>query len=542
MKRPTKRIVTTVAAAALTISLGSGQLAMTALAAEPAGKDHGDITVDMLKGAALENGTYNTNVSLMNANGSGSPSMAAAVLSPDAVLEVKDGVYTLTVKFQYATIMGMGAYADNIRYTKAGSEDLINGEVVSTVGDTEYPEEVKLTLDEEQIGTMISVTMDAVIASSGQTMPGMKALLSVDWDNLEQQAPVVDKTPLNDAIKEAKAITQGDKTEEAWNALQEAIKTAEQAAAGDLTAEQVNEAVNALEQAVADFNSSEDAPLDYKNLKDGVYAVSGTLLKTNGTDASMADSALANKDYMKLTVKDGSYTLTMNFKGINIGGSLGYLSDLKYYDNGYTYSSSGIPQGTLLDASVISTQKNEDGTDVIDQYNDKDSLYPAVVELPIVSQAIEDQYIPLQVSVPVMEAMAPGFGDQQVLLKLDWETISETDENDPGFAEDGSGDQQGGSGQDEGSDVKDPAGSQGDDTTDPGAAGNSGDDMQDPGAADESGNDGDVSAAGDNSSTGTQIGDIAKTADGAPVTAAAAGMFGAAILAAAAFFKRRTVK
>ena len=44
MKRPTKRIVTTVAAAALTISLGSGQLAMTALAAEPAGKDHGDIT------------------------------------------------------------------------------------------------------------------------------------------------------------------------------------------------------------------------------------------------------------------------------------------------------------------------------------------------------------------------------------------------------------------------------------------------------------------------------------------------------------------
>ena len=73
-----------------------------------------------------------------------------------------------------------------------------------------------------------------------------------------------------------------------------------------------------------------------------------------------------------------------------------------------------------------------------------------------------------------MEAMAPGFGDQQVLLKLDWETISETDENDPGFAEDGSGDQQGGSGQDEGSDVQDPAGSQGDDTKDPGAAGNSG--------------------------------------------------------------------
>ena len=69
-----------------------------------------------------------------------------------------------------------------------------------------------------------------------------------------------------------------------------------------------------------------------------------------------------------------------------------------------------------------------------------------------------------------------------------------------------------------------------------------GDDMQDPGAADESGNDGDVSAAGDNSSTETQTGDIAKTADGAPVTAAAAGMFGAAILAAAAFFKRRTVK
>ena len=71
----------------------------------------------------------------------------------------------------------------------------------------------------------------------------------------------VDKAKLSDAIDAAKKLTQGNKTDAAWNALQTAIKAAE-AINADATADQatVDEAVKALNAAVTTFKASADKP------------------------------------------------------------------------------------------------------------------------------------------------------------------------------------------------------------------------------------------------------------------------------------------
>ena len=62
-------------------------------------------------------------------------------------------------------------------------------------------------------------------------------------------------------------------------------------------------------------------------------------------------------------------------------------------------------------------------------------LYPDQIKFPLVADALadEDGYVPLHVFVPVMEDISAGTGDQDVLLKLDWSTLTETTEDDPNF-------------------------------------------------------------------------------------------------------------
>lgn len=143
---------------------------------------------------------------------------------------------------------------------------------------------------------------------------------------------------------------------------------------------------------------------------------------------------------VKLTVENGQYYLTMDFKGLSYLNKFGYLAELAYYDNGFVYDQYGEINGTLIAAEVLSTQKNADGTDVMDEFNQtggsyEGKLYPDQVKFPLVSDALndEDGCVPLQVFVPVMEDISAGSGTQNVLLKLDWSTLKETTEDDPDF-------------------------------------------------------------------------------------------------------------
>lgn len=171
--------------------------------------------------------------------------------------------------------------------------------------------------------------------------------------------------------------------------------------------------------------------LDVHDLEDGVYSVTGRMVKTDKTTLSMADNAINHT--VKLTVSEGRYYVTLDMKGLNISGQLGYLGGLKYFCTGYTQDQYGNPQGKLSDAVIESYQLNEDGTRVSDEYG---TDYPDQVTFELIPEALDDGYAPLQVFVPLMESIAEGVGTQPVFLALDWDTLKTAAEDDPAFTDD----------------------------------------------------------------------------------------------------------
>lgn len=171
--------------------------------------------------------------------------------------------------------------------------------------------------------------------------------------------------------------------------------------------------------------------LDVHDLEDGVYSVTGRMVKTDKTTLSMADNAINHT--VKLTVSEGRYYVTLDMKGLNISGQLGYLGGLKYFCTGYTQDQYGNPQGKLSDAVIESYQLNEDGTRVSDAYG---TDYPDQVTFELIPEALDDGFAPLQVFVPLMESIAEGVGTQPAFLALDWDTLKAAAEDDPAFTDD----------------------------------------------------------------------------------------------------------
>ena len=169
--------------------------------------------------------------------------------------------------------------------------------------------------------------------------------------------------------------------------------------------------------------------MNISNLADGVYSITGNMVKVDKTTASMSDAAIDHT--IKLTVKNGKYYITLNFNGLTVGQKLGYLSQLKYFTTGYTIDKKyGTPQGNLADVTVDSYQKNTDGTLVSDSYG---TNYPDIVTFELIPEALNDGYVPLQVFVPIMDAISSGTGTQPVFLKLDWSSLKATTSDNPDF-------------------------------------------------------------------------------------------------------------
>ncbi len=179
-------------------------------------------------------------------------------------------------------------------------------------------------------------------------------------------------------------------------------------------------------------DSSDSTTLDVTSLADGVYAVTGYMYKTDKETLSMSNNAIVHT--IKLTVENGEYYITMNFNGIEISGSYGYLGDLMYFLSGYT-TTNGVPKGDTAEVTVESYQTDDDGELISDDYG---TNYPDIVTFPLIAEALEDGWVPLQVFVPIMEAIASGTGTQAVWLYLDWTTIVSTTSDDSSFTSDSS--------------------------------------------------------------------------------------------------------
>lgn len=180
-------------------------------------------------------------------------------------------------------------------------------------------------------------------------------------------------------------------------------------------------------------NISEDSDSSkLATLSDGVYKLSGEMVKVNKVDYSMSNNAINHN--IKLTVKNGIPYVSMNFNGMNVSGLHGYLKNLNYYKTGYGVDKYGNPTGDMTPVTVDSYQKYTDGSMFSDDF---DTDYPNDVTFPLVQEALTQgaTYIPMQVYVPVMEALSKGSGTQNVYLKLDYSTLQKTTADDKDFAE-----------------------------------------------------------------------------------------------------------
>lgn len=163
--------------------------------------------------------------------------------------------------------------------------------------------------------------------------------------------------------------------------------------------------------------------LNIKNLENGTYAVSGKILKTDRKSESMSNEAINHT--IKLTVKSGKYYLTLDFKGLNMNSQYGYLKGLKYYAQDIKQTAV-MCHLALKSVTINSYQKDTNGKKIKDDYG---TNYPDKVTFPLIKEALSDGYVPLQVFVPVMDAISPGSGKQAVYLKLDLSSVKTAKNN-----------------------------------------------------------------------------------------------------------------
>lgn len=174
-------------------------------------------------------------------------------------------------------------------------------------------------------------------------------------------------------------------------------------------------------------NVTRKKKLNIRSLEDGTYGISGEMVKIDKRTSSMSNAAINHT--IKLTVKKGEYTIQLRMRGLSVNGQQGYLRQMRYFAGGYRIGAGGAPHGSLKNVQILSYQKKA-GKRVSDNYG---TDYPQIVSFPLIKEALKDGYVPMQVFVPIMDAIAPGTGTQKVYLKLDLKSVHVADSNSSEF-------------------------------------------------------------------------------------------------------------
>lgn len=426
----------------------------------------------------LSNGVYQVDAQFTKSNDAALPSMSNAALKHDAYLVKSDeGIY---IYLEFSPILfnlGEGnfeAYIGGVWCDKGQSNDgeiyadkttflsyyvSEDGELLSNSGynpitEIACPKALKLELVDDCYNTYGGYTL----AVSSPVMAAMNNLsfdeiipddLTINlmisqpnflgsYDLIYSELPQLDKSALKKEIELAKTYDEDNYTSDSYSLLMSVVSEAQVVYNNSSSAsnyeEQINFITNAINNLVINDTTEEtttseetttteetttsETDIDYNNLPDGKYIVNAEMKNaSNPTDYSMSNNAIDHE--LLLEVIDGEYFVTMHFKGLSIFNQLGYLSELSYYDGGY--NGGDYQSGNLVSAEVLSVY------DVIDVYNDADNPYPEYLKVKLVDKASEE-YVPMQVFVPVMEAISTGSGTQNVLMSIDWTTLEKYEE------------------------------------------------------------------------------------------------------------------
>ncbi len=404
-------------------------------------------------------------------------SMGNGAIKKPMELRIKNGEATLRLelvalnsKLGSINFTGYLAYMNYFPNWHGGSNGYtlpVDEEPVATQVESYYKEKdngydcphyltMPITLYEEEIWTQIFVpVMETIATGTGEQY----ARLQLDWSTLkrtgdlpektttedkadttttskkEETVKTVDKTVLHTLILSATSMAARESvyTSSSIKALKTAISSAEDIFYNEkATQAQVNTQAKKLSKAVVNLeqksssgtSSTTTENLNIKSLSDGTYVVDGAVYKTDQNTTSMADNAINHK--IKITVKKGRYTLTLDFKKMNMNGQAGYLGKLRYYKAGYKVDDYGAPVGTLKNVTINTYQKNSKGKKIKDSFG---TNYPDKVTFPMISEVKEDGLVPLQVFVPIMDSISKGSGTQKVWLKLNFSTLASATKN-----------------------------------------------------------------------------------------------------------------
>ena len=233
-------------------------------------------------------------------------------------------------------------------------------------------------------------------------------------------ASIKSLTALRDKAQELYAAGQADGTEASTMASELALaivkmerKSSSQAASGTGTAS----------TSTGSSKSKKSSAVLAKQLKasklaNGTYTLYATVVKIDKQTLSMADKSVSHT--VRLTVSGSSYKLTLTLGSVEVNGQSSYLSKMRYFKNSYTEDAYGRPMGKSAAASIVSYQENAKGKRIKDAYG---TDYPAKLRIPFIKKARKSGYVPVQVYVPIMEAIAAGNGTQQAYIKLDLASI-----------------------------------------------------------------------------------------------------------------------
>ena len=426
--------------------------------------------------AVPADGVYQINGVLKHASAN-QDSMGNGAIKKPMELRVKNGEATLRLelvalnsKLGSINFKGYLAYMNYFPDWHGGSNGYTlptEEEPVATEVESYYKEKdngydcphfltMPVILYEKEIWTQIFVPiMETIATGTGEQY----ARLQLDWSTLkrtgnlpeetttedkgdttttakkEETVKAVDKTVLHTLILSATSMAARESvyTSSSIKALKTAISSAEDVfynekatqAQVNAQAKKLSKAVVNLEQKSASGTSSTTTEsLNIKSLSDGTYVVDGAVYKTDQNTTSMADDAINHK--VKITVKKGKYTLTLDFKKMNMNGQAGYLGKLRYYKTGYKIDNYGAPTGSLKSVTIDTYQKDSKGKKIKDSFG---TNYPDKVSFPMISEVKEDGWVPLQVFVPIMDSISKGSGTQKVWLKLDFSTLASATKN-----------------------------------------------------------------------------------------------------------------
>ena len=200
------------------------------------------------------------------------------------VTPLEDGTYDVVVYFGgsdgYSTAVGDLSY---------------EGTTISQASDTTYTINVDSIDEPIALSLYVGGAMDLTVTYE-MTIDVDSATMVASGSGSSTSIPV-DKSSLKSALKTAKALSQGSKTDSAWEALQDAIAEAQAVYDDDdATQAEVSKAVAALTSAIDTFNNSSSASsssssgsVEETGWQVGhTYEVPMTFLKHNDTETSMA--------------------------------------------------------------------------------------------------------------------------------------------------------------------------------------------------------------------------------------------------------------